>query len=301
MRNIFIVPTDQPSRLWINNINGKLVLDEEPNTLHSQHIYITSDEEITGFENNIWVIKGERIFLWQNTMALVSNNKPRKIILTDNPELIADGVQAIDDEFLKWFVKNPTCEFVEVDSWSDDLDGVWSKKYKITIPQKKSNIDDVFPEFELKKDIFDTLSSLLEPKKYPIGGFAPGNYIGTCVTCKEQFLGAKRSTQCEPCAIEMVNVKVEVNDKGGIEIVKQDELEEAAERHYVNCIPSDRHSFIAGASWQSKRMYSESELRELIIKALTHDDDKICGSLVTKDKEIRTANFGVWFEENKKK
>jgi len=40
------------------------------------------------------------------------------------------------------------------------------------------------------------------------------------------------------------------------------ELEEAAERHYINCIPSDRYSFIAGAKWQEQRMYSEDDLRE---------------------------------------
>jgi hypothetical protein len=83
-------------------------------------------------------------------------------------------------------------------------------------------------------------------------------------------------------------------------------LEQAAKRHTYNENLSwendyTKESFIQGADWQSKRMYSEIELKELIIKALTHDDDKICGSLVTKDKEIRTANFGVWFEENKKK
>ena len=82
---------------------------------------------------------------------------------------------------------------------------------------------------------------------------------------------------------------------------KQKTLEDAAEKHYINCIPSDRHSFIAGAKWQEQRMYSESEVRELLIKGLTHNDDKLCGSLVTVQKEIRTANFNVWFEENKKK
>ena len=47
--------------------------------------------------------------------------------------------------------------------------------------------------------------------------------------------------------------------------------------------------------------YTEDEVRELLIKGLTHNDDKLCGSLVTVQKEIRTANFNVWFEENKKK
>jgi len=73
-------------------------------------------------------------------------------------------------------------------------------------------------------------------------------------------------------------------------------LEEAAERH-----ESDRDSFEAGAKWQAKRSYSEDEVRELIIKALTHNDHNLCGSLVTIEGEVRTANFGVWFEENKKK
>ena len=47
--------------------------------------------------------------------------------------------------------------------------------------------------------------------------------------------------------------------------------------------------------------YNEDEVRELIIKALTHNDHNLCGSLVTAQGDIRTANFGVWFEENKKK
>ena len=48
-------------------------------------------------------------------------------------------------------------------------------------------------------------------------------------------------------------------------------------------------------------VYSEDEVRELIIKALTHNDDNLCGSLVTAQNEIRTANFNIWFEESKKK
>jgi hypothetical protein len=38
-------------------------------------------------------------------------------------------------------------------------------------------------------------------KKYPIGGYAPGNYHDRCCTCRQPFQGDKRATQCEPCAI----------------------------------------------------------------------------------------------------
>jgi lipoate synthase len=41
--------------------------------------------------------------------------------------------------------------------------------------------------------------------KYPIGGFAPGNYSGTCVNCEEEFIGDKYARQCLFCAINSVN------------------------------------------------------------------------------------------------
>jgi hypothetical protein len=37
-------------------------------------------------------------------------NYYRKVVLTTDQKLIKDGVQAIDDEFLDWLVKNPSCE-----------------------------------------------------------------------------------------------------------------------------------------------------------------------------------------------
>ena len=39
-----------------------------------------------------------------------------EIILTTDDQLIKDGVQDIDNEFLEWFVKNPSCESVEVEN-----------------------------------------------------------------------------------------------------------------------------------------------------------------------------------------
>lgn len=43
---------------------------------------------------------------------------------------------------------------------------------------------------------------LPEKPKYPIGGFSPGNYMGICKTCNEEFMGDKYSRQCETCAIK---------------------------------------------------------------------------------------------------
>ena len=87
--------------------------------------------------------------------------------------------------------------------------------------------------------------------------------------------------------------------------MKEETLEDAAERLTENVGRLKRQGYylgvIDGAKWQAERMYSEDEVRELLMKALTHTDYNLCGSLVTAQQEIRTANFNVWFEEYKKK
>ena len=132
MKNIHVLPTDKPSRLWVNNLlQGKLELSKEAMPYNtSQNIYITSNKEIKegdcsfyppfGVGRNI-VIDGELCFhieakngkgsFTQRTYQTLDRNK--KIILTTDQDLI--GIQPIDDEFLEWFVKNPSCEEVEVE------------------------------------------------------------------------------------------------------------------------------------------------------------------------------------------
>ena len=127
-KNCWVIPTDKPSRLVkiYNDVNREtftLKLDVEVNDLFKEYvnIYITSDEEITGFENDVWVYNNGRVWFWQNTMALRSNNKPKKIILTTDQDLIKDGVQEIDDEFLEWFCsKNGQVDFVKIVSIEDE-------------------------------------------------------------------------------------------------------------------------------------------------------------------------------------
>ncbi len=116
MRNVFLLPTDQPSRLYYHSDNILRFISDNILFTTSQHIYITSSEKI---KESDWVLYNNKIVRQVDKTF----NKPRfdwnvlnskKIILTTDPTLIADGVQAIDDNFLEWFVKNPTCEFVEV-------------------------------------------------------------------------------------------------------------------------------------------------------------------------------------------
>ena len=158
MKNIHILATSEASRLVFEQraFIRPLLLKNEPMTLTKDslgkiihkpvHIYITDNSEISGFENNIWVIRGERIFLWQNTMALDFNDKPKKIILTTNETLIKQGVQKIEEDFLQWFCNNSDCEYVEVKKQyltplGDVVDYCYDNErldYKIILPRENN-------------------------------------------------------------------------------------------------------------------------------------------------------------------
>jgi hypothetical protein len=116
MKNIHVLPTDKPSRL--GQVYEKLSFFKDrtwDNTENwrCKNIYITNDEEIK--EGDWFYDLGTKYIKikqsWENS-HLDFNGK--KIILTTDQDLIKDGVQAIDDEFLEWFVKNPSCESVHV-------------------------------------------------------------------------------------------------------------------------------------------------------------------------------------------
>ena len=110
MKTVHILQTDKPSRLAYDF--DKLILNSRllsPILYKTQNIYITSDEEI---KEGDWFYLDDAIIV-AKYIDVKPNKEAQKIILTTDPR-IAPDVQAIDDEFLEWFVKNPSCEEVEV-------------------------------------------------------------------------------------------------------------------------------------------------------------------------------------------
>jgi hypothetical protein len=112
MKNIHIISTDKPSRLF--EIDGHLIINREQliQPKYYRNIYITSDEEI---KEGYYLDLTHNIVM-QSVFYPSSDKNCKKIILTTDQNLIKDGVQAIDDEFLEWFVKNPSCEEVKLES-----------------------------------------------------------------------------------------------------------------------------------------------------------------------------------------
>jgi hypothetical protein len=162
MKNLHLIPTDKPSRLCINGKN-------------QMHIYITSDEDIKEDDWYASFILDEDT-KWKTTkldcVVKADLNKTneylvepfskycKKIILTTDQDLIKDGVQAIDDGFLEWFVENPSCESVEVKPLLSNNGRVFYG-YKIIIPQeepKQETLEEA-AEFNFEKQVSNPYST----------------------------------------------------------------------------------------------------------------------------------------------
>ena len=185
MKNIHILKTDKPSRLHLA-YDKDYYLSVEPfiqldiKNYKSFNLYITSDEEIKegdyfieslGLPDSYLVHKLSKE--WKDKESFY--RRCTKVILTTDQHLIKEGVQAIDDEFLEWFVKNPSCESVEVEiettsiqlpqqqlsKNSYDLAFRWINKkvYKIIIPKeetKQETLEEAAEEFSKNHSIYPT-------------------------------------------------------------------------------------------------------------------------------------------------
>jgi hypothetical protein len=138
MKNIHILPTENPSSLF--EIDGHLIINKEQliQPKYYRNIYITNDEDIN--ENDYIITKDGRLV---QVSYLLSKDleEASKVILTTDQDLIKDGVQAINDEFHDWFVKNSSCESVETYSLgieNSDTGESGHYKYEIIIPQEEA-------------------------------------------------------------------------------------------------------------------------------------------------------------------
>lgn len=113
-KNLYLLNTINLSRLQYDK-DGKLYLSKEHRVFSdciNKNIYITSDDEIrdcwvlSTYNNEVYFLEGD-----YGIQPIV-----KKVILTTDQYLIKNGVQAIDDEFLEWFVKNHSCEYVDIES-----------------------------------------------------------------------------------------------------------------------------------------------------------------------------------------
>ena len=192
LRNGEVVEVIRLGQLILNRETSELSVNKNPqwaascdtDVLVPQHLYITSDEEIKegdwfihpdsscfdkeckevsigGYEI-LQVIKVDENFIYHSAMMAIHKNlNIKKIILTTDQDLITDGVQAIDDEFLEWFVKNPSCESVEIQCRYNFYAGQDLTHYKTIIPRNPkplaTNYMKTYTEEEVTELIHDVV------------------------------------------------------------------------------------------------------------------------------------------------
>jgi hypothetical protein len=166
MKNIHLKITEKPSRLTYNLLNQLIILTKDSCRVNygnevNQHIYITSDEEI---KKGDWFIAGNGIgkLYTQFTFKEEINDIWKKIILTTDADLIKDGVQTIKDDFLEWFVNNPSCEKVEVQKIYSNFTVEPFIGYKIIIPQEEVKQEQLTAVEWLVEEMINKLGSRIE-------------------------------------------------------------------------------------------------------------------------------------------
>jgi hypothetical protein len=164
-RNIHIISTEKPRRYRGGKVSTFTAVASMMPTEFIPNMYITSNEEI---KEGDWVITYNGLLAKVITEFEWHFKNSKKIILTTDQDLIKDGVQAIDDDFLEWFVKNPSCESVEVE-YGDDGNGyqIIPKEEPNPFELSKALPDDVFVKSleELKQETLEELAERLKGKE----------------------------------------------------------------------------------------------------------------------------------------
>ena len=269
MKNIHILPTEKGTGSLAKSPKTTFYITNNYNRGISDHIdyniCITNDEVIKDGDWYLDTFNTQRIKANEFLDHKHYGNACKKIILTTDSQLIADGVQYINDEFLEWFVKNPSCEEIEVKL---TLNIIFGYQYKIIIPKE-------------------------EPTCWDCKGAISKE--GICF-CNREGEEPKQENCCTPIG----QIKRYVDCKGCDRKPNQEIIEEAALRLFPKFIsdpynPSEdlnkeeRNIWINGAKWQQERSYSEEEIFDLMNE---YADDVMSGC------NLRAKS---WFEQFKKK
>lgn len=290
MKNIHVLSTNKPSRLHYSKIKNndkisyKLVLKKEFSKCNDgllsgqRHIYITSDEKI---KRGDWYIADNKLYRASvDHMPELYTYSCKKIILTTDEDLIKDGVQEIDDEFLEWFVKNPSYEWVDViplrkSSGYYDENEIWHwdfLAYKIIIPKRKYK----------QETLEEAAEKLYSKTKNQVIDFA--NELR-----KEGFLKGAKWQQEQ----EQSNENSWFNEYQEVEnyIIKRigDKFLEASPEKYN--IASEATIALLENNWKQEKSYSEEEVYTLLNDALW-DLSKM---------GYDQKKLDEWFEQFKKK
>jgi hypothetical protein len=265
MKNIHLIATDKPTGIFQSNSGLQFSIRDKVRVepLKGFHIYITSNEDI---KEGAWrcdielnrIEKGKETGTFKNW---------KKIILTTDQDLIKDDVRAIGDDFLEWFVKNPSCEFVEIERLEDG-------KYI-----------DRFADGTIKEGIYENYKIIIpkeEPKQDTVGKEFYESADKTITVYRQETL-EEAAERIYPVVIKPI---LDVYDDGVSNQIGEEDINK-----------DSRESFIAGAKWQQeqdKKMYNEEDMIEFAVWMYLE-----VGQNSGKERTNKEL-FKEWFEQFKK-
>jgi hypothetical protein len=278
MKNIFLLPTDKPTGIFKSGDNLLFSIMNKVRTTHEGfHIYITSDEEI---KEGKWCYNSINNNIYKKEIDKLRFAYEYKIILTTDQSL--DGIQEIDDEFLEWFIKNPSCEKVEIrkemyipQSNGKISDGKITHEISLdpsqnTLPYYKINIpkEELNPTTQVVREAMRIVSKDVRLPKVVREG---------PITFREGLEKSKYVMGIDPYD-------------------KQETLEELVKEFYSDENQlMERIAFKRGYTECEERMYSEEDMRKAF------KDGSWVTSWSDMGIEMKYDTFEQWFEQFKKK
>jgi len=224
-----------------------------------KELFITNDEEIKDVD---CVIKISSLYKGGGIIF-------KKIILTTNDLLIKDGIQAINDEFLEWFVKNPSCEFVNLENHVLE---VGYNLYKIIIPQEEPK--------QIKCYCGHTITCDCEPKQEILEEVECNNCGYLMSLTEDESVYACYNSECTSCYEEYEEEPKQEwlkNAKWGVRLTKDKQPDftyvdqwfegKLFKRDMLKLVYPDSPSF----SYLSWKVFDTKELAEEWIKVPKED------------------------------
>ena len=303
MKNLYLLPTSNPSKIgYHSDIIKEGRWDYAPNFGFSEfnkdfnfrhnpyNIYITNNSEEL---KEGWFIDTDNNKLCHTDKNLIVTiekvKRCKNVILTTDTDLIKDGVQAIDNEFLESFVKNPSCEKVEIEDFP------MTEKYN----SKGEYIHRSY-----------WVSKIIIPKEEPKTGYVKSEtkILGVEFTLEDGSKQFVPNLKEEPKALTKLEIAKNIAAIGigkeeqerSITIVdvskQENNLEEAAEREikFLSPFQDDelyKKGFEEGAKWQQEKSYSEEDIREAFFS----------GCQSERQFKPRIKCWEEWFEQFKTK
>jgi hypothetical protein len=296
MKNLHLLQTDKPSRLILQGIElliSKYMEENEGFSELNQYLYITNDEEIKERDWHLNIVTNK---ISKYNIGLLNPNRSnyKKIILTTDPDLIKDGVQEIDEEYLEWFVKNPSCDYVEIEDSVWDGISKWIPYYDIIIPEEPNPCKDIVINDKATIDVpfhnkpirFENLTSEQAGYLLQVSEFyqLSGTRRSAVVPQEEPkqikcYCGHTITCDCEPLQETFEEFINQSNTPEGLDQFSYDKgLED-------------------GAKWQQERMYSEEDMINFAHFYFKEEYNLAMMEINKTTKEL----LSEWFEQYKKK